>query len=345
MDEVSPTMQEWRQLYTLMDRLKELAPWEWMDEMDLFGIQNPETGEVGFVSVMGALGEHYAVAVYLGEQGLAGFWNMQQAGPYLTPDLVLNTPQLQASFEDRNTLHQKDRDVIKQLGLKYRGKQAWPQFQSYAPGMVPWYLSAAEARFLAHAVEQTLDVAARLKSDPTLLAVRADDEDVYMVRVPTQKDGAWVWHDQWQPAPQPENRPVPVYMDRKALALLESLPPTMGRIDLDFSWMPVPVLGKLPRPYYPYNLLIVEPASGMILGNDTMLSEPAFDEMWGNMPVKVAQMLARLRLRPGIIRVRSESVAQFIEPLADHLHIKIERVDELPELENIQEMLTSFLMR
>jgi len=33
------------ELYDLAIRLKELAPWRWMEETDLIGIENPETGE------------------------------------------------------------------------------------------------------------------------------------------------------------------------------------------------------------------------------------------------------------------------------------------------------------
>lgn len=342
MKQKSPTQAEWRQLYALMDRAKEAAPWQWMEETDIFAVQNPETGDLGFVSVMGSLGEHLAVAAYLGEEGLAGFLRIQYAGPYLSPDMVLNVPQLQASFEDRNTLHQKDRDVIKQLGLKYRGKQAWPQFQSYAPGMAPWYVTAVEARFLAHVLEQTLDVAVRLRDDPALLET---DEGEYLVRTPTKQDGKWVWHDERRPVKLPESRSFSVYYDRQVMAALKQLPATMGRIDVDFFWMPTPVLGEGARPYHPYMLLIVEPASGMIVGNDTMIAEQSLDEMWAMMPMKVGQTLARLRLRPGFIRTTSERVAAYLQPLADELDIELQLLDDLSEMENIKQMLVSFLMR
>ncbi len=72
----SPTLDEWRELFTVAIRVKELAPWQWMEENAVFGVRNPETGELGFVSVMGALGEHYAVALYLGPTGLYRFWEM-----------------------------------------------------------------------------------------------------------------------------------------------------------------------------------------------------------------------------------------------------------------------------
>jgi len=44
-----------------------------MEETDLIGIENPETGEIGFISVMGSIGEYESVAVYLGAEGFYGF--------------------------------------------------------------------------------------------------------------------------------------------------------------------------------------------------------------------------------------------------------------------------------
>jgi len=39
-------------------------------------------------------------------------------------------------FEDRDGLDKQDREVIKKLGLKFRGAHAWPMFCSYRPGML-----------------------------------------------------------------------------------------------------------------------------------------------------------------------------------------------------------------
>lgn len=123
-DEQSPTLDEWRRLYDAFAAIKELAPWEFMEEDEIFALENPENGDVGFVSVMGSLGEHFAVAVYLGVEALYRFWAMQEMGPALRPEFLLETPQLQASFEDREELEQEDRAVIKDLGRKYRGRGA-----------------------------------------------------------------------------------------------------------------------------------------------------------------------------------------------------------------------------
>ena len=172
-----------------MDEIRELAPWEYMYEDNIFGVQFPESGESGFVSVMGNLGEHLAIAVYEGKRGFEGFMTMQRMGEMLTPDILLQIPQLQASFEDREMITSVDRKAIKELNLKFRGRQSWTQFRSYRPACFPWYLAAEEAQKLIHAPEQLLDVAPRFENDPDLLET-SEKDGKYLVRV--FEDEKWV---------------------------------------------------------------------------------------------------------------------------------------------------------
>ena len=69
-----------------------------MTEADIFCVQSPETGELGFVSVLGMLGQHYAVSLYLGSEGINGFLDLQAMGPFGDPNDLIQIPQLQASF-------------------------------------------------------------------------------------------------------------------------------------------------------------------------------------------------------------------------------------------------------
>jgi hypothetical protein len=84
-EETTPGIREWRTLYESAVRIKEISPWEWMTETDVFGVRSPESGELGFVSVMGLLGEHYAVSLYLGSEGIHGFLDLQEMGPFADP--------------------------------------------------------------------------------------------------------------------------------------------------------------------------------------------------------------------------------------------------------------------
>src|SRR5205085_8579894 len=153
------------------------APWEWMDESEIFGVESPEDGEIGFVSVMGARGEHLAIGIYLGAEGLYGFWDFQNEGHEKEPLALFDIPQLQASFEDREQLKKEDREVIKKLSLKFRGKQNYPMFRSSKSGFMPWFITSKEARFLIYIIEQTLEVAPRVRENPMILLGENDKEN------------------------------------------------------------------------------------------------------------------------------------------------------------------------
>ncbi|HXF70067.1 MAG TPA: hypothetical protein VNK89_09690 [Thermoflexus sp.] len=340
MAESKPTLEEWRQLYQAAIRVKEVAPWEWMTETDVFGVQNPETGEVGFVSVMGMRGEHLALAVYLGAEGLYGFWHfreMVESSPTPAPETLftlLEIPQLQASFEDRTQLSQEDRAVIKQLGLKFRGAQAWPMFRSYRPGFWPWYLEAAEARFLTHVLNQAVEVALRFKEDPALL--KPPDDGSYLVRV-LRDDG--VWEDRIVRVPPPEPTFIPIPMDEEALEAVKQLPHARNTFEMDFFALPGPIREKDKRPYLLYMLLTVDANSGLILAFDFLKPDPDLKTMWGLIPVKVVYQFAKIGKIPRRVTVRSPLLSGLLRLLTAELGFEVKTASVLRRLDQAKAFL------
>ena len=338
MAESRPTLNDWQKLYQAAMRIKEIAPWEWMDETDVFGVQDPETDEIGFVSIMGTLGEHLAVAVYLGAEALYRFWRLQEVAESEFEEVFLAISQLQASFEDRAELTQKDRDVIKELGLKFRGRQAWPMFRSFRPGYWPWYLEATEARTLTYALEQATDVALRFQVDPSLL--EPPDGESYLVRVPKEVQGHLVWEDKVVRVPPPvEPESIPVVMDLEAIERVKQLPWEERTLEIDFSLFPIRIEARGARPYPPRMLLVVESGSGMILGTEFLGPEEGLAEMWGSVPVKVVYQIGRMGILPRRINVRSPKLFALLQLLAEDLGIEVEGVRRLPDLEQAQEWL------
>jgi hypothetical protein len=335
---LSPTLNEWRRLYQAAIRVKEIAPWEWMTETDVFGVQNPETDEIGFVSVMGALGEHLSLALYLGSEGLYSFWGFQQLGDSAPPEAIFGMLHLQASFEDRNTLSKKDRDVIKELGFKFRGRQAWPMFRSYRPGFFPWYLEAAEVRFLTYALEQVTEVTLHFKEDPAML--ETDDDEGYLVRVPREKKGALAWEDRIEIVSPPDPEPISIPMDLNVLEEVKRLPRSRHALEMDFFMVPVQVSEERgARPYFPHMLLVVESDSGFVFCSELLSPEPDLEAMWGEIPVTVVHQLARIGVVPGQIRVRSSLLAQLLHILVEDLEFQVEMARSLRRLDEAKGFL------
>lgn len=340
MAEKEPTLEEWRQLYDLMKKVKEVAPWEYLEEDEIFGVQNPETSQIGFISVMGSLGEHISIAVYLGREALYQFWAVHEQ--QVDPMTILETPQLQASFEDRQQMTKEDRRVMKKLKLRFRGRQAWPQFRSYRPGYAPWPLTQEEARFLTHALEQSLDVFTRSEDDPSLLD--PPDDITYLVRVPSVQDGEMVWTDQILQIESPSAEDREVLIPREPVEGIRALPPGQRYLEMDLFLMPTPIQEEEgERPFFPYNLLLVDGASGFILDTETLVPKPTLDAMWAEAPGIVAEILADQPARPPAIVVMSPRLHDYLSPLCEMTDIGLQLSSHLPMLEEAKASLFSFL--
>ncbi|UCE08349.1 MAG: hypothetical protein JSW07_10160 [bacterium] len=341
MMEKSPRFEEWQKLFEFMIELKEIAPWKWMVEQDIFAVQHPETNELGFVSVMGYVGEHYAISVYLGDNGLYGFWDLQQNAPDISPELFFKIPQLQASFEDRDFLRPEDRDLIKQLGLHFQGKQFWPMFRSYRPGFFPWYLESDEARFLSYALQQTIEVSMRFKKDRSLL--KFADEEQYLVRMPVKRKDKMVWRDSLKNIPPPESYSIELTMNAFAIQSLKNIVPSNCTLEIDLFMSPSPCQDKGERPYYPYILMMIDADSGMILGNEVLQPIPNLETMWGTVPKKVTERLVKVHLLPQKILINSEFLLQLLNPLSDELGFSLEISEILPNLDEARASMLKFL--
>jgi len=336
--------EQWRGLYEAMAKIRDLAPWDWMSEHDIFGVQNPETKELGFVSIMGALGEHFAISVYLGSHGLYGFlslFDIPPGEPELFSEYLLEIPQLQASFEDHAMLTPQDLDIVKNLGLSYSGKKAWPLFRSFKPGLFPWYLEPAEIRFLQYALEQTLDVAPRFKEDPWVIE---PGDELLMVRVASKKGNSLVWEDRAMQIDPPDPDPIDILLNANAIRSVQRLPQGEQEFEIDVFMYPIPVQEKKgERPFYPYALMIVDGETGHVVSVELLSPKTSLVAMWAEVPNRVLENLEKLKTLPKRILVSSDLLYELLIPVSEELGFILEAWEELPNLEDAKYGLLEFL--
>lgn len=334
----SPSMDDWKRLYDLIAQVKTLEPWDWMAEDDIFGFQMPGTGELGFISVMGAAGEHFSMAIYRGMEALDGFWNLQELGNQMTPEALLQIPQLQASLVNREDITDKDRKVMKELGLKFRGANAWPQFRSYRPGCFPWYVEKDEAAMLICGLEQLLDVAPRYREDFDILAPTDDDDD-YLVRV--QKNGTW--QDTTLRVQHSPGRRIVLKMNMATLTKLKQMKQTNLTIEVDFSMEMNPVQDhRDERPYFPYLFMVCDHDSKMILAVNMISPFPSLEDMWGDFPAKVVDTLSRVG-RPKELVTRNDFLKSLLEPVGAELGCKVKKSARLPAIDTARREFERFM--
>ncbi len=338
-EEPGPSIQEWQSLYAAAAEFKQTAPWNWMWDSDVFGVKNPKSGEVGYCSVMGKLGEHLALAVYRGSEGLTGFMKIQAgAKPKTTPEFLELQECLMASFESRDYLAPDDRRIIKQLGLSFRGRNAWPLFRGYRPGYFPWFLTRTEAKSLTIVLSQTTGVAMRLKDDKNLL--KPPEPDLHLVRVPDRNGQSW--HDEWlKPEPlSPEGLKAEVDYERLKPGLLASIRKAAvgrgGTWEIGLGYFPVPVQeGKHNRPYYPVQIVVMDHNSGVIFA--TELAGPT-----DYVPMYRRQFLSAVKASgclPERILTKGPNAFGVLKPLTSELSIPLEQAKRLPQVERFSKEL------
>jgi hypothetical protein len=338
-----PSDDELHALYAATNDFIAMAPWEWMYDSDLFGVQDPESGEVGYCCVLGHGGESFGLNVFQGPEGLMGFW----AVTMVTPEAVSSVGGLQRclslALEDRATLRPGDLATIKRLGLKYRGRNAWPVFFSMAPGYMPWDLTGAEARLMTQALRQTLEIAPRVRDNPELLPdLEGPGRGEFLVRVPRKTADGYTWGDEIQPAPPPVAGPVyeATFDQDEAIRLGETLGASKNFVvEIDFFNMAsMPIGDRGERPFIPSIVFIADATSGMLLNMDTVRGSEAVQASIDGLLAVIERVVAR----PASIRVRLPVLETVLKDLGQFLDVKVELKKHLPMVDKARKALDDF---
>lgn len=327
-----PGQEDWRRLYELAGGVRALAPWQWMSENDIFAVRARPDAEPAFVSVMGETGQHFAIGAYLGVPAFHAFVDLQTADED-EPERLLEIPQLQLSLEDRRRLVPEDLEIIRSLGLRIRGRRAWPMFRSVRPGHVPWFVEPAQVMILATVLEQVLDVTPRARADKTVLCPQEPGHILVRVR---GRDGRW--EDRIERVPPPSV--IHFSVDRALTNRLRSLARSAAVVEADLFVFPGTVQGEADAPSLIYSAMLVDAASGFIVGAELFEPKPDLASMLARVPTALATCLVKAGMRPAAVVTRSDRVLAMLEPLtlAD---VAVRRSSTLPALDTARRAMVA----
>jgi hypothetical protein len=336
MENADPTIEEWKELYRRATMFKELAPWLWMDDGDLFGVEDPESGEIGYCCVIGTLGEVLGLIVYRGDEGFSVYEGLL-SGTIDPDDDDLHALQncISVTFEDREMLDKKDLGIIKTLGLKFRGRQEWPMFRSHVPGFVPWPLTGKEARFMSLALRQAMGMAERLREDPDLLY--AEEEDRYMVLY--AENGGERWREEWITTSPYRKEKAAITLDDLRLARIKA---ASRKVDdsweVDFFFASF-VVAEGERPFFPYVALYAAHKEGLVI-NFSMAPRAVSDREFQS---SFLALLEKTKVLPKAIIVRKDTVMEFFQPFAERLGFTVKKAKNLTSLDRVKQSLMSYM--
>ena len=344
---LNPTGSEYGMLCELAFHIQQLSPWNFMQETDVFGFQDPESGALGFVSVMGQLGEFAAISVYRGVEGLYGWRNFEEllkidAKSEEAHDMVYEIPQLQLAFVEPMILERRDRDIINASGFKF-SKTQQPQFRSYRPGYLPWFLTRKEASHLIYALTQTITVASRFFLDASVIPFNEDPEARdYLIRIPRLKDSTPYWEDSIVTVDPPPTQLLPFSVDDNAFAKLKEFPRS-GPLEVELFVFPARVERSHERPRLIYTLLAVDSASDFVVGVKLIEAVDGVDLMYASVAETLAADWMHHQIVPQEVRVGSVRLLNVLQPLATQLDMTLSLVKNLPALNRAKRSMIEHL--
>ncbi|MFQ5879763.1 MAG: hypothetical protein ACE5IZ_06305 [Dehalococcoidia bacterium] len=334
MDE--PTREDWHQLYQAAVQFRDTAPWHWLTDDDLFAVENPADGQMGYCVVMGSGGLEFGLAVFQGDDGFDSYRRLLlgEAEPE-SLEGAARLRSLSVTFGDRQYLQKRDRDTIKALGLRFRGRNAWPLFRSQRPGYSPWFLVREEVLFLNIVLRQAVRVAE---------AVRRGDIDLIEGSNPDQvltfqfREGEW--QTAWRGLPEEPEPELPAPVDEVRLRRLAAEKGySRDAWEVDLFFVPAVIDDGKGRPYHPLALLAFTD-QGLVAGLSVLDPWATPDQH----QEEFVQVLEKAPALPREIRVPREETARTVRPASQCLDIPV-RVGDTSLLDVMREELLEQLGR
>lgn len=360
-----------KETYLLAKEFQKTKLWERMYDSELFAIQAPD-GQLGYCCVMGRLGEHFALAVYPGDAGLASYRGLQEGPDDDLDGLALREHMMSqdcivVSFEKKAELESYDAREVGAYGLSFRGKNAYPLFRRMKPRRPPWFLlDEADEAMLKLALEAGLEVASKVPGDtaqqdmfhpsgpetpkealglaegpaydraiPLLIKNPKGEFDWSMVQLPPL----------WEPA-----YPSPKLADDLFVRRLRQKKPG-GVWDCAIFMFPNPAMegdadsamldpGEGNGPFFPLMLLVVDHKTGLVRHQE--LSGQGTPEAEARMLIESLARYMQESERPQTILTCDARSHAMLSAFAEQIKVRLSLKAELPMLRDTKDSLMEY---
>ena len=329
----------WKDLYLAAEKFNILQPWNVLDDIDLVCARDPRSRETGCGVVMGSGGSVFGFCLYRGDEGFDVYRRtIEGEVEPEADDLFAMQNCLLLEFGPRKDMTPEDLAILKELGLTFRGKNAWPQFRSMLPGYAPWFLTEDEALFLTLGINAACLHFERLIRREVVESFRENECLVYTAA----EEAPGEFTSGWEPLPVYERkRPLPPILNLAAIDAIKrkKLKPDTGW-EADVFFMPMPIMDR-ERPYYVRTAVVCQRQSGFVFDMETAPPETAQHQLLADV---VCSAVGKSGLKPESISVRKGEYVDALAPLGNVLGIALRSRGRLDAVEEMKNEMLDFMM-
>ena len=323
---------EWKKLYELATEIKALEPWKYFWDMDVIHLID----EDAYISILGRNGEAYGISVYEGERGLNDFKILaSQDELNISPQFAMYLQNnLTCYWGDREELSAKQRDIIKELGYKYRGRNQWLYFMSFKTEYIPYNFDRDEVLRMTKyfsALSEALKLYIQKYTD-----ISFEQENMLCFSSKTEK----ISFEKYFSKDIGFNG-IDMANDEELIAALKKLPKKLNTIEIDILPLPIRIDDKaFDRPANPTMCMIADKSSGMVLASE--LSQPGISAF-----VNLANTFVNCLFSHGLpkkICVCNSFTASILDDICSVLNIKFELKPSLSAIDEAFESFRRFML-
>ena len=264
--------------------------WEKLYDTDLFAVQL-SNDKKGYCSVMGRLGEHICLALYVGDEGLASFFDIlsveaSNISEEEAQELMLSQNCIQCALETKANMFP---DELKEFsaytdktGRKAKGRRKYIHFAKYRPFCIPWDVKdRKDISNIETALEAAIEVARKLKDkSKEELGFPDDDRDEMQSEIPLlikSKSGF-----EWKTMELPTQILTPYHVPKLTDESIKEMKnyDRSGSIECKIFRMPFPSQGKeSEQPRFPVLMMCVDRKTGFIVSKPNLITDENEDQM------------------------------------------------------------------
>ena len=332
-------------MYDLAFQFKTCKLWQKLADTEMYGVQLTD-GEIGYCSVMGMLGEHYALGLYPGQSGFASYcFTLSNTMMIGTPDEVemfSGQDCLQCSYENRDMLTDGEveevRGYCRRREKTPRGRNAFPQFMKYVPGYYPWHLnSALDEERICEALEASIWLSGTLKThrkeELGLTELQPDTK-----KIPLLSRNGNRWGISFIDLPSRERIWPTPHLENEVLTARVKNMKKKAVWECGCFYLPAPVQDEEEDdqtiPYFPLILLNVDRKTGMVL--HPVMGKADVPE---DLVRQQAEGIVEGNICPREIRAGDDRAYALLEDFCRMTGIRLLRDDSLPAFDEAKESL------
>lgn len=309
----------WLELYEIAEKIQKLEPWKYLWDMDLLVYLSDSLEDIFYCSVMGHGGMHRAIAIYQRSQ-INNFFELAK-GQH--PDYMLLNYQecLMCNFIGRQETLPKNRKIIKELGLSFRG--TWISFECFEKGYEPSYINIKQVKVMIETLKNfymmfraIIEQGMKVDFENGEILVRHyDKEKKLFLNYP-------------QPLMTPEKYYDIIELKDGFEKEIMKLPQTEMEIEYEFlNYVPIKIRDNKEldgRYYYPRARFLADRKSGFVISHDLIDKNNYKNE--SDYIVESVELLVNYFYkigRPKRIYVRDEETKMYLKDVTDKAKINI----------------------